>query len=148
MSTLPNASTAAFTMAWMSSSLAGVRRHGEHLAAGLADLRRHLVQARLLAGGDDHPGPGRGEFPGDALPDATACAGDDGHLVLQREEIAHGPGFLAPIVRPVKRAQLGIRKSFTTAMCCMFAAALSEARTGATSEIGVYTRLSKTSPVG
>jgi hypothetical protein len=63
--------------------LAHVRRDHERVAARRADLRGHLVQALLLAGGQDHLRARRRQLRGDGRADAAAGSRDDGDLPSQ-----------------------------------------------------------------
>ena len=68
----------------------------DRLAEVLGDLRRGVLGAVAVAGGDEHERALAGEGAGDAEPDADAAAGDDGDL-------AGEPRSMARVILPGKR---------------------------------------------
>ena len=76
-----------------------VRRAGHHATARRAELRRGVLQARVVARADRHRGAFGDEHLRDRLADAGGGAGDDRHLVTQSEVQAFSCFALPTVTR-------------------------------------------------
>ena len=82
--TCPTLSAICFAIATQSSRLVDVERKALGLAAGVADFLRGF-RRRLLVHVEQHdPRALAGVAVRDRAPDAGACAGDDGDMILEK----------------------------------------------------------------